>query len=132
MTADVASETTWTRVCASDVVHPERAVAALAPNGKQVALVRTHTGELFAVGHHDPYGMANVMARGVVGTRTVDEQTYDVIQSPLYKQAFDLRTGEDVADRAVRLGTWQVRENDGSIELGAHLTDEVLPEKTAR
>lgn len=124
--------TTWTHICDASLVHPERAVAAMSPDGQQVAIVRIHTGELFAVGHHDPYAMSNVIARGVVGTRTIDEQTYDVIQSPLYKQAFDLRTGEDVANRDVRIGTWQVRENDGAIELGAQLTSEVLPEQTAR
>ena len=134
MTTNTASAPsgTWTRVCETGQVQPERAVAALAPDGQQVAIVRTYAGDLFAVGHHDPYALANVMARGVVGTRTIDGQTYDVLQSPLYKQAFDLRTGEDVADRSVRLGTWQVRERDGAIELGEQLAAEVLPEQTAR
>lgn len=125
-------ESSWVRVCASERIIPERAVAALAADGVQVAVVRTAADELFAVGHHDPYALANVMARGVVGTRTVDGQTYDVIQSPLYEQAFDLRTGEDVADRDVSVGTWQVRERDGVVELGAQVNAARLPDKTSR
>lgn len=116
------SETTMTRVCALSDLTPERAVAALAADGQQVAIVRLADDEVFAVGHRDPYALANVIARGVVGTRTVDGETYDVIQSPLYKQAFDVRTGEDVADRSVSLGTWEVRVNGDDVELGAQLS----------
>ena len=94
MTTPTPSEagTSWTPLCAVDRLTPERAVAALTPDGAQVALVRLANDEVFAVGHRDPYALANVIARGVVGTRTLDGQTYDVIQSPLYKQAFDVRT----------------------------------------
>lgn len=134
MTTPTPSEagTSWTRVCAVDRLTPERAVAALTPDGAQVALVRLANDEVFAVGHRDPYALANVIARGVVGTRTLDGETYDVIQSPLYKQAFDVRTGEDVADRSVRLGTWAVRERDGMIELGERTSDYAEPEQTTR
>lgn len=126
------SETSWVRVCASERLIPERAVAAFAADGAQVAVVRTAHDELFAVGHRDPYALANVIARGVVGTRTLDGEVADVIQSPLYKQAFDLRTGEDIADRAVSVGTWQVRERDGVVELGSQVQPARLPEKTTR
>ncbi|CAM3122598.1 MULTISPECIES: nitrite reductase (NAD(P)H) small subunit [Dermacoccus] len=137
----------WTRACDADRLVPERAVAALAPDGAQVAVVRTADGRLFAVGHHDPYALANVIARGVVGTRTVADETasektgqeatgqervVDVIQSPLYKQAFDLATGEDVEDRSVSLGTWAVRERDGVIELGERTSEAGHPERTTR
>ena len=134
MTTPTPSEagTSWTPLCAVDRLTPERAVAALTPDGAQVALVRLANDEVFAVGHRDPYALANVIARGVVGTRTLDGETYDVIQSPLYKQAFDVRTGEDVADRAVRLGTWAVRERDGLIELGERTSDYAEPEQTTR
>lgn len=134
MTTPTPSEagTSWTPLCAVDRLTPERTVAALTPDGAQVALVRLANDEVFAVGHRDPYALANVIARGVVGTRTLDGQTYDVIQSPLYKQAFDVRTGEDVADRAVRLGTWAVRERDGMIELGERTSDYAEPEQTTR
>lgn len=134
MTTPTPSEagTSWTPVCAVDRLTPERAVAALTPDGAQVALVRLANDEVFAVGHRDPYALANVIARGVVGTRTLDGETYDVIQSPLYKQAFDVRTGEDVADRSVRLGTWAVRERDGMIELGERTSDYAEPEQTTR
>lgn len=132
MTHDAAAGNGWTRVCEASRLTPERAVAALGPDGAQVALGRLVNGELFAVGHRDPYALANVIARGVIGTRTVEGETFDVIQSPLFKQAFDVRTGEDVADRSVRLGTWEIRERDGVIELGARTSEYAEPEQTTR
>lgn len=104
-------------VCRSDLVAPERAVAAKAPDGVQVAIVRTADGTLHAVGHHDPFSRANVMARGIVGTTTVAGEVRDVIQSPMYKQAFDLATGRCVSDPDVSVGVWEVEERDGMIVL---------------
>jgi nitrite reductase (NADH) small subunit len=106
-------------ICRSSLVAPERAVAARAADGAQVALVRIASGELFAVGHFDPFSRANVVARGIVGTATVDGTEVDVIQSPMYKQAFDLRTGRCLTDQTVSLGVWAVHEEDGMIVLGA-------------
>lgn len=128
----VAETGDWMRICDAGQVMPERAVAALTAAGEQVAIARTADGRLHAVGHHDPYAQANVIARGIVGTRTVDGEVHDVIQSPLFKQAFDLTTGQDVVDPAVSLGTWAVRERDGMIELGPRTSEASAPEKTTR
>ncbi|CAM3122356.1 MULTISPECIES: nitrite reductase small subunit NirD [Dermacoccus] len=104
-------------VCPVERVRPERAVAAKADDGAQVAIVRTADGALHAVGHYDPYAEANVIARGIVGTATVAGEVRDVIQSPMYKQAFDLATGRCTSDPDVTLGVWDVAEEDGMIVL---------------
>lgn len=109
-------------LCPASRLAPERAVAAKAPDGAQVAIVRTAAGKLYAVGHHDPFSNANVMARGIVGTVTLDGEARDVIQSPMYKEAFDLETGRCTSNADVCLGTWDVVEREGMIVLRNNTT----------
>ena len=78
-----------TEVCRLKDLSTERGAAALVA-GVQVALFRTFDDTVYAVQQRDPYSGANVMSRGIVGTRG-DVPT---VASPMYKQVFDLRTGE--------------------------------------
>lgn len=75
-------------VCHRDDLLPYRGAAALL-DGVQIALFRVGD-EVFAVQQLDPYSGAQVMSRGLVGTRG-DRLT---LAGPMYKQVFDLRTGE--------------------------------------
>ncbi|GAA1107170.1 hypothetical protein GCM10009630_00060 [Kribbella jejuensis] len=102
-----------TVVCAFDVLLPERGVAALLGD-TQIALFRTHDGEVFAVGNQDPYSGANVMSRGIVGSRG-DVPT---VASPMFKQVFDLRTGVCLDDPEVRLPVYPVEIVDGRVVVG--------------
>ena len=107
------STTTAVRVCALDDLVPERGSVALI-DGTQVALVRTHEGTVHAIANLDPYSGAQVIARGLVGTRG-DVPT---ITSPMFKQVFDLRSGTcvDTRGKAVkRLRVWPVRTLDGDL-----------------
>lgn len=104
----------WVRICAVDALPVDRGAAALVED-QQVAIFRLADGDLFVVGHRDPFSGANVMARGLVGTRG-DVPT---VASPIYKQVFDLRTGQCLDDDSVALGTWPVRVVDGIVEVGS-------------
>lgn len=102
-----------TRVCSLTDLVPERGSVALV-DGEQVALIRTHDDDVHAVANLDPYSGAHVIARGLVGTRGGSP----TVISPMYKQVFDLRTGEclDGAGREpVALRTWPVRVVDGEV-----------------
>ncbi|GAA1608873.1 MULTISPECIES: nitrite reductase small subunit NirD [Kribbella] len=101
-------------VCAFDVLLPERGVAALLGD-VQIALFRTHDGEVFAIGNQDPFSGANVMSRGIVGSRG-DVPT---VASPMFKQVFDLRTGACLDDPAVSLPVYPVTIRDGQVVVGA-------------
>ena len=78
----------WQEVCRLEDLPRERGAAALV-GGVQVALFRTFDDTVHAVQQWDPYCGANVMARGIVGSRG-DRPT---VASPMYKQVFDLATG---------------------------------------
>lgn len=105
---------TWIAVCSYDRLEPERGVAALV-DGVQVAIFRTHDGELFAVGNRDPIAGVNVMSRGIVGSRG-DAPT---VASPLHKQVYDLRTGECLDVPGVAVPSYPVRRRDGVVEVGS-------------
>jgi nitrite reductase (NADH) small subunit len=111
MTAEI-SEATWVDVCGYDDLQPERGAAALI-GGQQVALFRLTDGSVHAIGHHDPFSGANVIARGIVGTRG----DIDTVASPVYKQVFDVRTGECLDDASVRLPCWPVEVRDGRVHV---------------
>ncbi|HLK90262.1 MAG TPA: nitrite reductase small subunit NirD [Polyangia bacterium] len=101
----------WIDVCALDDITPDTGVAALI-DGRQIALVRVGDGaEVYAVGNFDPFSDAFVIARGIVG----DRQGIPKIASPIFKQSFDLRTGQCLDDEAVRLPSYPVRVEAGRI-----------------
>lgn len=102
----------WTAVCPSADVPAEWGVAALVGD-VQVALFRTHAGDLFAIGNRDPFTGAYVLSRGIVGSRG-DVPT---VASPLLKQVFDLRTGRCLDSADVMVPSYPVRERDGAVEV---------------
>ena len=111
----------WTAVCHLAELVPERGVAALI-DGEQVAIFRLHSpaDTVLAVQQLDPFSGAYVMARGIVGTRG-DAPT---VASPMYKQVFDLRTGQclDAVGREPQhLRTWPVRVEGGLVLVGIAL-----------
>lgn len=100
----------WISVCRLDGLRPDRGAAVLV-DGRQLALFRLASGELFAVDHKDPATGANVMAHGIVG----DRRGVPTLASPLHKQVYDLRTGERLDAPGVGLGTWAIEQRDGVV-----------------
>jgi nitrite reductase (NADH) small subunit len=99
-------------ICPYERLPVDRGVAALV-EGSQVALFRTHDGALHAVSNLDPFSGAMVLARGILGSRGARV----TVTSPVYKQAFDLTSGECLEDPAVRLDVHPVRVRDGVVEV---------------
>lgn len=106
---------TGIRICAVTDLEVERGRAAL-HDGTQIALFLLADGSVHAVSNLDPFSGANVISRGIVGTRG-DVPT---VASPMHKQVFDLRTGEclDTQGREpAALEVWSVVVVDGQVEL---------------
>jgi nitrite reductase (NADH) small subunit len=104
----------WIPVCPYARLEPERGVAALVGEA-QVAVFRLYDGRVFAIGNQDPIAEAYVLSRGIVGTRG----DAPVVASPLYKQAFDLRTGECLDEPGVSVPTYPVRCEGGLVYVGS-------------
>ncbi|MFI9308857.1 nitrite reductase small subunit NirD [Streptomyces triculaminicus] len=100
----------WRAVCAYHDLLPGRGTAVLV-DGQQIALFRDRGGEVYAVGNRDPFSGAHVISRGLLGSRGATP----VVVSPMYKQAFDLRTGACLDEPAgpggepAALPVWRVR-----------------------
>ena len=104
---------TLTRVCAVDAIPVEGGVAALV-DGLAVAVFRTHAGDVFALSNVDPFSGASVLSRGIVGSRG----DTPVVSSPMYKQAFDLRSGACLDDDSVSVPAYDVAVVDGVVLVG--------------
>ena len=104
---------TWTRVCALDDVLPRTGACALV-RGQQIAVVRPNDSDQFyALSNYDPFSKAFVLSRGIVG----DKGGVPKITSPIYKQGYDLRSGQCLDDPAVKVPTYPVRVTDGQVEI---------------
>ncbi|MBD8872036.1 nitrite reductase small subunit NirD [Rhodanobacter sp. DHB23] len=102
----------WESVCGIDDIVPDTGVCALV-DGEQVAVFRMASGELHAIGNVDPYSGAAVLSRGLVG----DIGGRLVVASPIHKQHFDLRTGACLESPALGVPAWQVRCEDGRVQV---------------
>lgn len=105
---------TWHSVCNLTDLEPNWGEAALVA-GRQIALFRLPSGEVYAVDQKDPASEAHVMARGIVGSRG-DRPT---IASPLHKQVYDLRTGERLDADGAPLAAFPARVVDGIVQIAA-------------
>ena len=111
---DAAPELTWVDVCAVEDIVPGTGVAALL-RGEQVAIFRLRDGNTFyALSNFDPFSKAFVMSRGILG----DRAGVPKIASPIFKQNFDLRTGQCLDDPEVKLPTYALRLRGARVEIG--------------
>ncbi|MDP9073371.1 MAG: nitrite reductase small subunit NirD [Actinomycetota bacterium] len=104
---------TWVGVCPLDLLISGRGVCALV-GGHQVAVFRVDD-EVYALSDFDPFSQANVLSRGIVGSRGEHLK----VASPIYKQSFDLRTGECLDDPAVSVPTFAARVVGGQVQVAS-------------
>lgn len=105
----------WSAICTLDQIVPDTGVCALL-NGRQVAVFRVggDSPRLFAIDNYDPNAQAAVLSRGLVGS--VGERI--VVASPIYKQHFDLETGECLEAPQHSVASYPVRVEDGQVWVG--------------
>ena len=103
----------WTTVCDLDALLPDVGVRALVGD-TQVAVFRLSGSDgIFAIDALDPFSGAPVLSRGIVG----DVKGQLVVASPIYKQHFNLHTGQCLEDDAVAIRTFPVRVVDGHVQV---------------
>jgi len=104
----------WTLVCPLDDIVPDTGVCALLGN-EQVAVFRVGADDVFAIGNVDPHSRAAVLSRGLVGS--IGARI--VVASPIYKQHFDLTSGECVESPAHSVDCYRARVLDGQVWISA-------------
>jgi len=110
----------WIAICPLRDLLPERGAAALLA-GVQVAVFRLADDTVVATANRDPATGANVISRGIVGTRA----GAPTVASPLHKQVFDLRDGRCLEGGELRLPTYAVRVVDGVVQVAMRADDRV-------
>ena len=105
----------WTAICALDQIVPNTGVCALV-SGQQVAVFRVPGSEhsVFAIGNYDPNSGASVLSRGLVGSLGARI----VVASPIYKQHFDLATGECLEAPENSVPSYRTRIENGRVWVG--------------
>lgn len=99
-------------VCPVDRLIPGRGVAALLPDGRQVAVYKLDDDEIRAVCNIDPVARAAVMSRGLVG----DRAGVPAVISPIGKQAYALEDGRGIDDPSHGLSVFPARvAADGTV-----------------
>jgi len=98
-------------ICPLDRLIPGRGVAALLPDGRQVAIFRTVTDDVYALSNVDPFTKAAVLSRGIIG----DVKGVPHVASPMLKHRFELATGYSLEDETVAVRTYPVRVIEGVV-----------------
>ena len=104
---------TWTTVCKLDALLPNVGVRALLGDSQVAVFKLSGSDEIFAIDAFDPFSNAPVLSRGIVG----DVKGRLVVASPIYKQHFDLETGQCLEDDSVAVRTFAVRVVDGQVQV---------------
>ncbi|MDR5783341.1 nitrite reductase small subunit NirD [Caballeronia sp. LZ065] len=109
-------EQDWTAVCELDDIVPDTGVCALV-KGAQVAVFHLAGEEahVYAIDNYDPHSQAAVLSRGIVGS--VGERI--VVASPIYKQHFDLQTGECLEAPELSVSAYRVKVAGGKVWVAA-------------
>ncbi|MGQ0657581.1 MAG: nitrite reductase small subunit NirD [Chromatiales bacterium] len=103
----------WEDVCPAADLIDNIGVCALIGD-RQIAIFRlSGSHELYAIDNYDPFSEAYVLSRGVAG----DLKGQPVVASPIYKQHFNLQTGQCLEDASVKLATYPVRIVNGMVQV---------------
>ncbi|MEQ8289067.1 MAG: nitrite reductase small subunit NirD [Gammaproteobacteria bacterium] len=103
---------TWQPVCPFEELVEHVGVCALLGRN-QVAVFKFNGGEIYAIDNYDPFSDANVLSRGISG----DIKGQPVVASPIYKQHFNLETGQCLEDESVTLPTYKIQVIDGIVHI---------------
>ena len=68
---------------------------------------------IYAISNYDPIGEAYVLSRGIIGS----SGDATVVASPLYKQHFDLETGQCIEQEDVAVDVFDVQLVDETVQL---------------
>ena len=101
-----ATADNWVAICPLTDILPDTGVCALL-GGRHVAVFRVGDAAplVYAIDNIEPNAGASVLSRGLVGS--IGERV--VVASPIYKQHFDLASGECIEAPEHSVAAWPAR-----------------------
>ncbi|SFG24753.1 nitrite reductase small subunit NirD [Neptunomonas qingdaonensis] len=101
----MTKQSEWLDLCSIGDLVENSGVCALLKE-QQIALFYLPAEQkVYAVGQYDPFGNANVISRGIIGSK----EGKLFVASPLYKQHFLLEDGCCLEDETVSLPVWKTQ-----------------------
>lgn len=109
-------KSTWLPLCKTSDLVPGSGVCALFED-RQIAIfyLPEEAPQVYGLSNWDPIGKANVLSRGIIG----DIEGKLVVASPLYKQHFELATGQCLEDEENPVPVFQLRLEDDQVMIAA-------------
>ena len=105
--------TQWIDICSVDDLQADSGVCALVEDTQVAIFYMPKENSLYAVNNYDPFSKVHVLSRGLIG----DIKGEAMVSSPVYKQHFNLKTGQCFEDETVSIETYSVRNENGRIEV---------------
>jgi NAD(P)H-dependent nitrite reductase small subunit len=103
----------WIDVCSEDDLQADSGVCALVDKTQVALFYMPKENVIYAVNNYDPFSKVHVLSRGLIG----DIKGEPMVSSPIYKQHFNLETGQCFEDETVSIDTYAVRNEHGRIEV---------------
>ena len=103
----------WTEICQFDDLTANTGICALFEDEHVAIFYCQRTDQLYAVSNIDPIANASVLSRGIMASLQGDMY----VASPLYKQHFNLQTGECLEAPEYQLKVYGVRRENNEIQL---------------
>ncbi len=103
----------WTNICQFQDLTPNTGICAIFEEEHVAIFYCQRTEQLYAVNNFDPIAKASVLSRGIMAS--LQGEMY--VASPLYKQHFNLHTGECLEEPEYQLKTYAVRLKNEQVQL---------------
>ncbi len=103
----------WIDVCNVDDLVADAGICAWVAQRQIAIFSLPKINGVFAVDNLDPFSGAQVLSRGMVG----DLGGIPMVASPMYKQHFNLETGQCFEDQTLRITVYPLRIHQSRIEI---------------
>lgn len=103
----------WITVCSESDLIVGSGICALVGDEQVALFLDAVDSGLYAVSNYDPFGEANVLSRGIIGS--MGDKV--VVASPLYKQHFCLASGQCLEEEDVKIKTYPVRIDANQVQV---------------
>jgi len=103
----------WIDICDAADLQPDSGVCALVENTQVAIFYMPKDDKAYAINNYDPFSKAYVLSRGLIG----DIKGKPMVSSPVYKQHFNLETGQCFEDETITVECYEVRIENGRVEV---------------
>jgi len=100
-------------ICALTDLNENAGTAALVDDIQLALFYVKKSEQVYALSNYDPFSEVNVLSRGIIGS--LGDQL--VVASPIYKQHFNLETGQCIEDEDVSIAVFPTQIINGRVVL---------------